>query len=68
MTNDKAKGKTGIFYVQNPAGVVMMVNGEVRHRYRSVDELIETHTKGMIALERELEDVLRRQYLPEGPG
>jgi len=65
MADDKVKGKTGIFYVKDPAGVVVMQNGEVLYRYKSVQELIEAHVKGIVALEREMEDELAKHYRPE---
>jgi hypothetical protein len=61
---DKASptGKTGIFYVREPAGVVVQWQGEVVERYATVAELVETHIKGIAALERELARLLEDQY------
>jgi len=44
---------------------VVMWRDEVMQRYSSVDELVETHVKGMAALEREMERVLEAQYRPD---
>jgi len=65
MADDKDKGKTGIFYVKDPAGVVVMQNGEALYRYKSVQELVEAHVKGILALEREMEKELAKHYRPE---
>ncbi|MDA9064780.1 hypothetical protein N8290_04210 [Pseudomonadales bacterium] len=57
--------KTGIFYTKAPPGVVVMWRDEVMQRYASVDELVETHVKGIAALELEMERVLEAQYRPD---
>ena len=59
-----SRKKTGIFYVKDPVGVVIMHEGVEISRYRTVDELIETHVKGLAALERELDSVIEDQYKP----
>lgn len=66
MADDDDDRKTGIFYVKDPAGIVVMLDGEVTHRYKSKREFIEAHVKGMTALEREMADLLERHYKPEG--
>ncbi|MFT7132739.1 MAG: hypothetical protein ACI81O_001451 [Cyclobacteriaceae bacterium] len=63
MSNDQVK-RSGIFYVKEPAGVVVMWRGEVVERYASVEALVEGHLKGQQALEREMERVLQAQYRP----
>jgi len=63
MANNQA-GRSGIFYVKAPAGVVVMWQGEVVERYLSVEALVETHMKGVQALEREMERILEAQYRP----
>lgn len=65
MPNETAKGKTGIFYVKDPAGVVVMKDGEEIYRYKTVQELVEAHAKGMVALEREMESEIEKVYRPE---
>lgn len=65
MTDDSTRKRTGIFYVQDPPGVVVMQRGEVVHRYRNVGELVEAHVKGVAALEREMETELQKHYKPE---
>ena len=65
MANEDTKGKTGIFYTKDPPGVVVMQQGKIVHSYKSVTELVDAHTKGIAALEREMEDVLARHYKPE---
>ena len=57
--------KTGIFYTKAPPGVVVMWRDEVMQCYASVGELVETHVKGIAALEREMERVLEAQYRPD---
>ncbi len=56
--------KTGIFYSKDPKGVVVMCEGKEISRYRSVDELVETHVKGLEALQRELDATIESQYKP----
>lgn len=58
--------KTGIFYVKDPAGIVVMLDGEVMHRYKTRREFVEAHVKGIAALEREMNDLLERHYRPDG--
>lgn len=65
MTDKPQKPKTGIFYVKAPPGVVVMQRGTVMHRYKSVEELVEAHIKGMAALERQMEEELARHYRPD---
>lgn len=65
MANKSEKGKTGIFYVKDPPGVVVMLRGEVMHRYKNVQELVEAHVKGVAALERQMEEELAKHYKPE---
>jgi hypothetical protein len=65
MAHEKSKGKTGIYYVKDPAGVVVVQHGVVMHRYKNVQELVEAHVKGVAALEREMEEELARHYRPE---
>jgi hypothetical protein len=65
MANDSSKGRTGIFYVKDPAGVVVMKDGEEIYRYKNVQEFVEAHAKGMAALEREMESEIEKAYRPE---
>ena len=65
MSDNPNKGKTGIFYVKDPASVVVMQNGQVMHRYKNVQELVDAHLKGVIALEKQMEDVLAGHYRPD---
>jgi len=65
--------KTGIFYVKNPAGVVVMWQGNERARYDSVEAFVSAHLAGQDAIQ-EVEalkaDALDRElsvfYKPEG--
>lgn len=57
--------KTGIFYVKEPPGVVVMQQGKVVYRYKTVQELVEAHVKGMAALDRQMEEELARHYRPD---
>ena len=59
-----SKKKTGIFYVKDPEGVVVMWDGKEVARYLSVNELVETHLKGLSALEREMNEAIEAQYRP----
>ncbi len=66
--------KTGLFYVKNPAGVVVMWQGQERARYPSVEAFVSTHLEGMAAIEKleaikadRLDDILSEHYTPEGP-
>ena len=54
--------KTGVFYVKEPAGVVVMLDGKEVTRYRNVNELVETHQKGLDALEREMNALIASEY------
>lgn len=65
MTDEHTKGKTGIFYVKEPPGVVVMQQGKVMQRYKNVQELVEAHLKGVAALELKMEEELARQYRPK---
>jgi hypothetical protein len=65
MANDQRKGKTGLFYTKDPTGVVVMQNGKEVYRYKSVQELVDAHVKGMVALDKEMEAVLARAYRPD---
>lgn len=57
--------KTGIFYVKDPPGVIVMQQGKVVYRYKTVQELVEAHVKGMAALDRQMEEELARHYRPD---
>jgi hypothetical protein len=63
MSNDQVK-RSDIFYVNEPAGVMMMWRGEVVERYASVEALVEGHLKGQQALVREMGRVVQAQYRP----
>lgn len=65
MASDNHRGKTGIFYTKDPSGVIVMKDGEILHQYKSVNELVEAHVKGVAALEREMEELLARHYRPD---
>ena len=65
MTDTSKKARTGIFYVKEPPGVVVMQRGKVMHRYKNVQELVEAHIKGIDALERQMEAELARHYKPD---
>ncbi len=63
MSSDEKK--TGVFYVKQPPGIVVMQRGRILHHYKNVGELVEAHTKGVAALEREMEETLARHYRPD---
>lgn len=65
MADENDKGRTGVYYVKDPPGVVVMQRGAVIQRYKNVQELVEAHAKGVAALEREMEEELARHYRPE---
>tara|TARA_R110002072_G_scaffold1598_3_gene13557 strand:+ start:14634 stop:14840 length:207 start_codon:yes stop_codon:yes gene_type:complete len=65
-----AKKKTGIYYVTNPAGVVVMDNGIEIARYESVDAFVSKHKEGLYAigrLEENMNGILESQYTPYPP-
>lgn len=62
--SQQTRKKTGIFHSKMPPGVVVMWRGETVQRYRTVEELVETHVKGVAALEEQMERVLEAQYRP----
>lgn len=62
MSSDK---KTGIFYVKNPSGVVIMDKGVEIARYESVDAFVNKHKEGLYAigrLEENMNKILESQY------
>ncbi|MFT4798908.1 MAG: hypothetical protein ACJAYE_002660 [Candidatus Azotimanducaceae bacterium] len=64
------KKKTGIFYVKDPAGVVVMDKGVEIARYESVNAFVSKHKEGLFAigrLEENLNQVLESQYTPYPP-
>lgn len=62
MSHSNEKPKTGIFYTQDPAGVVVMQHGEIVQHYKNVMELVDAHVKGIAALEHQMEEELTRHY------
>ncbi len=52
--------------MQDPAGIVVMQDGVEMFRYRSKEELVETHIKAMAALEREMNTLLESHYRDDG--
>ena len=64
MTKEKANR---VYYRTSPDGVVVVKDGAELAVYRSTDELIETHIKGILAKERQdtkkVREVLR-SYRP----
>ena len=59
--------KTGIFYVKNPPGVVVMQQGIEIARYSSVQEFIVAHQEGIQAVKQREEGLIRiieSQYKP----
>ena len=66
--------KTGIFYRKDPAGVVVMLEGETVFEYKTVDDFIRTHVRAvndMTMREKEAEAKAERifaaQYMPLQP-
>lgn len=62
VSNSSSRGKSGIFYTKDPAGLVVMFRGKQVFRYKSIEEFIEAHIKGAKALEEKQEAELRRYY------
>ena len=50
MTKEKANR---VYYRTSPSGVVVVKDGAELAVYRSTDELIETHIKGILAKDRQ---------------
>jgi ribosomal protein L13 len=64
MTKKKANR---VYYRTSPDGVVVVKDGAELAVYRSTDELIETHIKGILAKERQDTKMVRevlRSYRP----
>ena len=60
-----SKPKTGIFYVKNPAGVVIMDKGVEIARYETVEAFVNKHKEGLYAigrLEENMNKILESQY------
>ena len=64
VENKALPDKTGIFYVKDPAGVLVMWQGKEVSRYRDVKAFVEIHMKGMEALEREVNALVEAEYKP----
>ena len=66
-TSNQTEKKTGIFYVKNPAGVVVMEKGQVIARYTTISEFVRAHKHGIHAqqrLEEQMERDIANQYTP----
>lgn len=64
------KKKTGMFYVKNPDGVVVLDNGVEIARYGSVAEFVEKHREGLYAigrLEENMNEAIESHYTPYPP-
>lgn len=62
--------KTGIFYVKDPSGVVVLDKGVEIARYDSVVEFVSKHKEGLHAigrLEEKMNRVLESAYTPYPP-
>ncbi len=59
-----------IYYRTEPPGVVVQKDGVNVASYPSVDQLVETHIKGLLAVQeadaREVTDLLRKYRTPSG--
>lgn len=65
-----AEKKTGIFYVKNPSGVVVLSDGVEIARYDSVEAFINKHKEGLYAigrLEEKMNRILESAYTPYPP-
>ena len=63
----KVQGKTGIFYVKDPAGVVVMKSGKEIARYDTVQALVAAHEEGLQAIsnrDEKLHEAIFGQYAP----
>jgi len=64
MTKEKANR---VYYRTSPSGVVVVKDGAELAVYRSTDELVETHIKGILAKDRQDTGKVReilRSYRP----
>ncbi|MBD3647719.1 MAG: hypothetical protein HUJ31_09775 [Pseudomonadales bacterium] len=63
-----AEKKTGIFYVKDPAGVVVMWEGQEVYRYRNVEQFVAAHIHAVKAIEsvkgEKIEKLIEGQYRP----
>ena len=62
VSNSSSRGKSGVFYTKDPAGLVVMFRGKQVFRYKSIEEFIEAHIKGAKSLEEKQESALRKYY------
>jgi hypothetical protein len=66
-TNVPGGGKTGIFYVKDPAGVVVMKSGKEIARYDTVQAFVASHEEGLQAIsnrDEKLHEAIFGQYAP----
>ncbi|MBV1879600.1 MAG: hypothetical protein KUG79_18300 [Pseudomonadales bacterium] len=59
--------RSGIFYVKNPTGVVVLNKGIEIARYDSVESFVEEHQAGLLAIQDrqdKLEQAIAAQYDP----
>ena len=45
--------KTRVYYKSNPPAVIVQKNGKDVVSYKSVDDLVESHIKGLLAVQEE---------------
>lgn len=58
---------TRIFYRESPKEVVVLRDGIEIAKYRSPEQLIEVHMKGLIARDKQEAQQVRQIYRPEPP-
>ena len=45
--------KTRVYYKKDPPAVIVQKDGKDRVSYKTVDDLVETHIKGLLAVQEE---------------
>ena len=66
-THPDKPGRTGIFYVKNPNGIVVLRQGKEIARYATVDDFVAIHEEGLRAIEQrdeQLHQSIAAQYDP----
>jgi len=53
--------RSRVFYRESPKEVVVVRDGKEIARYRSPEELVEVHMKGMVALDQQAAEKLRKE-------
>ena len=62
MTDNVDKQRTGIFFSKARQDYVVLWEGREVCRYESIDDFVEAHQKGLLALEENQADLLSEYY------